>query len=500
MGEEVPNACEYFSKIRGYHIYKDIWTAAIGELLLCKREVRNISDPYAVAVVNGEVVVGHVPRSISTLCSLFLDRGGVITCEVIGPRQYSRDLPQGGLELPCKLTFSGQAIEVAKVSRLLQYAPGATVISDKSTSTIEVMPIDLTNSDAILSENSSDAVKVLPISPVTMPSNSTNSVTILSVDSFNSARVSLANPTNCVTMSSVSLTNSVEVSSVNSTNSVVVSSVNSTNSVVISSVSSTDSAKVSSVSPTNLVKMSSANTTSLVAVKSTSSSLISSISEKCITALPISAKKVSSYSLDDSVVQPEKKRQKVDSSPVITSFDQVWLKVGSHKLSLHDQMMLMNGEDLSDRHINFAQYLLHTQFPAMQGLVLTLLQEKTIATKLPAGSVQIIHNSRRHHWLVATTKNCTRNEVKIYDSLYKSPDAEVRRIIKNLFQTTSNPSFIMLKMQKQEGNHDCGVFAIAVATSLAHSTDPVHFQQDQMRSHLHRCFENNKLTLFPCKL
>ena len=76
-------------------------------------------------------------------------------------------------------------------------------------------------------------------------------------------------------------------------------------------------------------------------------------------------------------------------------------------------MILMNGEDLNDRHINFAQYLLHTQFPAMQGLVLTLLQEKTIATKLPAGSVQIIHNSRRHQWLVATTKNCTRNEVNL---------------------------------------------------------------------------------------
>ena len=207
-----------------------------------------------------------------------------------------------------------------------------------------------------------------------------------------------------------------------------------------------------------------------------------------------------SCSLDDSDVQPKKKRQKIDSSPVITSLDQVWLKVGSHKLLLHDQVILMNGDDLNDCHINFAQYLLLTQFPTMRGLVLTLLQEKKIATKLPTGSVQIIHNSRHHHWLVATTKNCTRNEVQICDSLYRSPDAKVRRIIKNLFQTTSNPSFIMLKMQKQEGNHDCGVFAIAVATSLAHSTDPVHFQQDQMRSHLHCCFENNKLTLFPCKL
>ena len=58
--------------------------------------------------------------------------------------------------------------------------------------------------------------------------------------------------------------------------------------------------------------------------------------------------------------RPEKKHQKVDSRALITSFDQVWLKVGSHKLLLHDQMILMNGEDLNNRHINFAQYLLHT--------------------------------------------------------------------------------------------------------------------------------------------
>ena len=56
MGKEVPDACEYFSQIRGYHVYKEIWTAAIEELLLFKREARNISDPYAVAVVNGEVI------------------------------------------------------------------------------------------------------------------------------------------------------------------------------------------------------------------------------------------------------------------------------------------------------------------------------------------------------------------------------------------------------------------------------------------------------------
>ena len=36
--------------VRGYHIYKDIWTAAVGEILFCVREPTNASDRYAVAV------------------------------------------------------------------------------------------------------------------------------------------------------------------------------------------------------------------------------------------------------------------------------------------------------------------------------------------------------------------------------------------------------------------------------------------------------------------
>ena len=56
---------------RGYHVYKDIWEAALGQLLPCQREPGNIHDPYAVAVVETGVetrIVGHVPRAISLVC------------------------------------------------------------------------------------------------------------------------------------------------------------------------------------------------------------------------------------------------------------------------------------------------------------------------------------------------------------------------------------------------------------------------------------------------
>ena len=87
--------------------------------------IKFTTDVYAVAIVEGDTVVGHVPRSISAVCYLFITRGGTIVCEIIdsiglstiygeitGARQYFADLPQGGLELPCKLLFYGSTKDI----------------------------------------------------------------------------------------------------------------------------------------------------------------------------------------------------------------------------------------------------------------------------------------------------------------------------------------------------------------------------------------------------
>ena len=88
--------------IRGHHIYKEIWNPFIGEELQCKMEHGNIHDIYAVAVTREDIVVGHLPRNISTPCHLFLRKGGIILCTVTGVRQFLADLVQGGLEIPCR--------------------------------------------------------------------------------------------------------------------------------------------------------------------------------------------------------------------------------------------------------------------------------------------------------------------------------------------------------------------------------------------------------------
>ena len=92
--------------IRGYHVYKEIWNAKLDEELMCETEVGNRWDTFAVAMRKGSVTVGHVPRAISPICSIFILRGRSIKCRATGNRQYFSDLPQGGLELPCVLTFT----------------------------------------------------------------------------------------------------------------------------------------------------------------------------------------------------------------------------------------------------------------------------------------------------------------------------------------------------------------------------------------------------------
>ena len=105
-----------YTAIRGYHVYKDVWpNPFVGEIVCCEREERNDHDPYAVALKKaGTGTVGHVPQTISCICTLFLRQGSVIAASVTGPHRYSADLVQGGQEVSCKYIFKGGENSVKK--------------------------------------------------------------------------------------------------------------------------------------------------------------------------------------------------------------------------------------------------------------------------------------------------------------------------------------------------------------------------------------------------
>ena len=115
------------SCVRGFHVYQDVWVPVIGETLLCRRETDNSEDRYAVAYYKSEEV-GHVTWKISHLCAAFLRRGRAMKGTVTGTCRYSSDLEQGGMEIPCKLTFMGPPTELQNMQKFFVSALWVRVI------------------------------------------------------------------------------------------------------------------------------------------------------------------------------------------------------------------------------------------------------------------------------------------------------------------------------------------------------------------------------------
>ena len=72
---------------------------------------------------------------------------------------------------------------------------------------------------------------------------------------------------------------------------------------------------------------------------------------------------------------------------------------------------------------------------------------------------------------------------------------DTEKIILKLILTTKFQIEVdIMKMTKQMGSNDCGLYAIAVATSLAHQVDltTVLFEENEMRSLFAECFMKQK--------
>ena len=173
-----------------------------------------------------------------------------------------------------------------------------------------------------------------------------------------------------------------------------------------------------------------------------------------------------------------------------------WLRRGGIKLTLNDRDSIIRGERLNDMVINVAQKLLKSNFSKLKGFQSTLLQNKKCSSAFELNKVQIIH-SRGDHWIVATTVRCDQHFVKVFDSIYDSVDDGTKEVISNVFGSSAIPQSV--KIAKQTGVDDCGLYAIANATCVCFGQDPalMKFNQSLMRLHLSQCIDNKKMTPFP---
>ena len=121
----------FASCIRGHHISKAFWTPTIGETLCCEKESGNAADPYAVAVVlsSEKAIYYSQPCAKKNICcQQSVSSAGWKQHSVCGYGEKV-DLPQGGMEVPCELTFKGNPKYVKKVKKLLSSMPPPTNIS-----------------------------------------------------------------------------------------------------------------------------------------------------------------------------------------------------------------------------------------------------------------------------------------------------------------------------------------------------------------------------------
>ena len=103
---------EIESFVKGYHANQYEWPPRVDDVLKAKIELTNIVDKYAVCVLLHDRVVGHLKRGKSGRFAktifYFLRADTYSSCTVI-IKGKAVNLGDGeGMQVPCKLKFTGQ--------------------------------------------------------------------------------------------------------------------------------------------------------------------------------------------------------------------------------------------------------------------------------------------------------------------------------------------------------------------------------------------------------
>ena len=143
-----------------------------------------------------------------------------------------------------------------------------------------------------------------------------------------------------------------------------------------------------------------------------------------------------------------------------------------------------------------AQQLLKKRFPENHGFLDTLTLATKCAPEIPYVHGQTVHVNN-NHWITISASNSAEH-VEAYDSLNATKVSEQTLKLINRYHGSSCTVKLM-NMQQQKGSKDCGLFAIATATSICYGDDPTMlvYSQDELRQHLLDCFATEEISPFP---
>ena len=158
---------------------------------------------------------------------------------------------------------------------------------------------------------------------------------------------------------------------------------------------------------------------------------------------------------------------------------------------------------LTDESINIAQNLLYNQFDNIGGLEDTVVGQVKEFSVFTSNFIQIINTGMLHWICVSGNPAAEKSRVYIYDSLSSGTVTYVSAAQIANFMNCSESAITTTfqPVQQQLNGVDCGVFAIAFATSLAFGEDPTQIAYDnrKLRDHLIKCLERHEMRPFPRK-
>ena len=143
------------------------------------------------------------------------------------------------------------------------------------------------------------------------------------------------------------------------------------------------------------------------------------------------AKQIKVEEISSSAAIPEVKRIKVEE---LEDEQIVWAIFSGTRMQLYseDKLIIEEQRRLNDRHINFAQAMLRSQFPQCDGLRNTLLQHR-VRLSITNKIVQILH-TRSDHWVVVSNICNSRAGLSLYDTVYNDIDDSTMALICSMFE------------------------------------------------------------------
>ena len=96
------NGYSFTAAVRGFHYYRKFWKPKENEKLDCSHEEHNPFDWFAIKTVTSDgMIVGHLPRDISRIKKLFLNRGAEMEAELTSKHYQRSPLVKSGMEIVC---------------------------------------------------------------------------------------------------------------------------------------------------------------------------------------------------------------------------------------------------------------------------------------------------------------------------------------------------------------------------------------------------------------